>query len=1006
MAVTIQCPPQDLLRRLLLGELSPFELESLSAHVLKCDQCAAVLNEMRTSDDLLQSLRGADTVVALDTRVQTLIDQMSRLPRETGGATETGVSAPAARATTVTYPNAGAQGASEHAFLSPPERPDELGRLGSYRVLKLLGKGGMGAVYLAEDTQLERLVALKVMRPELAANPESRHRFVREAKATAKLKDDHIVAIYQVGEHNGVPFLAMEYLRGESLEQWLARGKTLNVGQLLRVARDIARGLAAAHAKGLIHRDIKPANLWLEAPQGRVKILDFGLARGDNDDMQLTQTGAVLGTPTYMSPEQGRGEPADARSDLFSLGCVLYRLCTGRLPFNGKTVMAILHALATNNPTPVAEVNPKIPSEVAELTMRLLAKPREYRPASAQAVLQELQAILQQNAQPARPEAQPETAQLDAQPARPKVPAETTQRITPPRPNVPTASAPPRRSIPWKKLAMGLVVPLCVVLAAQVVIRIRNKDGSETKIEVPKDSEVIVEDKGKVVIKVPDEKAKAKPAVVGNPQRRLAEMVLNHGGTLTVQTAKEGINVAAIKDLPKEPFLVRSIKADSKPIPDQAFEAFEGAYDIPALVLSVADEAGLRHLRDVAVQQITLTGEKLNGDECVKNLGERPDLGQLSMNGCSLSDAAVPHLLKMKQLRGIYHTSGSTLTDEGIKALASHPTLQYVAIYPTSPKAAALLNQLPFLRHIDVNNVDDADVTTLSRLTRPAVVVPYGNLSDDAARRLQKALPNAVILHGAIPPSDAERAAFQWALDHKAQFGGFLSWNVPIKEVPTSAISLGPLDMPVDLRTGASHLRGIRCVHSLKWLGPNNADEEAEHIAALDSLLGLWLGRTPLTAKGMERLTALKRLESLFLMNIPTLTPEALSYVSKFEQLSGMAINGSPVTDSGLAELAKAKGLQDLLLEWCSGPLTGAGFKHLASLPLLRHLNLNNTFLDASSVGSLKLLTSLRVLDVRQTQLGAADIAELRKALPKCAIVWDGGLIVPGVEGEREAKQP
>jgi hypothetical protein len=136
------------------------------------------------------------------------------------------------------------------------------------------------------------------------------------------------------------------------------------------------------------------------------------------------------------------------------------------------------------------------------------------------------------------------------------------------------------------------------------------------------------------------------------------------------------------------------------------------------------------------------------------------------------------------------------------------------------------------------------------------------------------------------------------------------------------------------------------------------------------------------------------------------LTTEALSYISKFEQLSGIGINGSPVTDSGLAELAKAKGLQDLTLEYCTGPFTGAGLKHLASLPLLRHLTLRGTPLDESSVGSLKLLTSLRVLDVGQTQRVADDIVDLHKALPKCAIVWDGGLIVPGMEGEREAKQP
>jgi predicted Ser/Thr protein kinase len=1002
MAVTIPCPPPDVLRRFFLGAVSPSELESVGAHVLNCSQCVAALNGMRAGDDSLEALSSAETVVSVDADVQSLIDRLVRPLRGENLAADARAPASPIRQDTLTQQLASDKGPYDHGFLSPPERPDELGRLGAYRVLKLLGHGGMGAVYLAEDIQLERLVALKVMRPELAADPGARRRFLREAKAAAKLKDDHIVAIYHVGEHKRLPFLAMEYLRGESLEQWLRRGKSLTVGQLLRVARDITRGLAAAHAKGLIHRDIKPANLWLEAPNGRVKILDFGLARGDKDDMQLTRTGTILGTPSYMSPEQGRGEPADARSDLFSLGCVLYRLCTGRLPFSGPNLMATLMALATTDPVPVAQVNPQIPPELAKLAMRLLAKPREDRPASAQAVLQELQAIVQQNAQtppPAVPAALAQTVFEELQ-------AIAQQHAQGLRPTVRAASAPPRRSNPWKWLALGILAPICVILAAQVVIRIRHKDGSETKIEVPKDSAVIVEDKGKVVAKVRNEKAEAKPAVVGDPHRRLAEMVLNHGGTLTVRTAaREGINVAGMKDLPSEPFLVGNIKGGSKPIPDEMLEAFEGVHDVPALVLTIADEAGLKHLRDVAFQQITLTGEKLNGDECVKLLGERPDLLQLTMVGSSTSDAAVPPLLRMKRLRGLYLTGGSKLTDEGIRALASHPALEYVSIHPMTPEAAALLNQLPFLRHIDVHKVDEADVTTLSRLSRAALVVPYGT-SDDAARRLQKALPNTVILHSAIPPSDAERAAFQWVLDQKANFGGFMSWNVPIKEVPTSAVALGPMNIPDNVTTGASHLRGIRCVHSLGWFGLNNADLEAEQIATLDSLLGLTLGRTTLTARGMERLTALKRLVSLGFWHIPTMTPEVLSYVPKFEQLSGILMNGCPVTDSGLAELAKATGLQDLTLEWCGGPFSGAGLKHLASLPLLRHLRLDATPLDASSVGSLKLLTSLRSLEVRQTQLVAADIANLHKALPKCAIFWDGGLIVPGTDAGREQKWP
>jgi eukaryotic-like serine/threonine-protein kinase len=189
-------------------------------------------------------------------------------------------------------------------FLGPPQAPDEIGRLAQYRVLKLLGQGGMGIVFRAEDEQLRRPAALKVMRPDFAAHEDARARFLREARAAAHLKHDHIVTIYQVGEHDGVPFLAMEFLAGKSLEDWLRPDRRATVAEALTLGKQMARGLAAAHAAGLVHRDIKPANLWLEAPRARVKILDFGLARHTAGELTaLTQDGAVVGTPAFMAPE-------------------------------------------------------------------------------------------------------------------------------------------------------------------------------------------------------------------------------------------------------------------------------------------------------------------------------------------------------------------------------------------------------------------------------------------------------------------------------------------------------------------------------------------------------------------------------------------------------------------------------------------------------------------------------------------------------------------------------
>ena len=220
-------------------------------------------------------------------------------------------------------------------FLDPPRAAGELGWLAHYRVRRLLGEGGMGLVFQAEDTVLLRPVALKVIRPELADLPRSHNGSLREARAMAAIKHDHIVTIYQVGQERGVPFLAMEYLQGMSLDHWLDRGHKPSVELVLRIGREIAAGLSAAHQHGLIHRDIKPANIWLEAPIGRVKILDFGLARSEREDVQITSPGTVMGTPAYMAPEQARGERRRRIGDLFSLGCVLYRLCTGRVAVRG-----------------------------------------------------------------------------------------------------------------------------------------------------------------------------------------------------------------------------------------------------------------------------------------------------------------------------------------------------------------------------------------------------------------------------------------------------------------------------------------------------------------------------------------------------------------------------------------------------------------------------------------------------------------------------------------------
>jgi eukaryotic-like serine/threonine-protein kinase len=255
-------------------------------------------------------------------------------------------------------------------FLEPATRPDSLGRLGHFEVMEVLGQGGFGIVYRALDESLQRVVAIKVLAPQLATTSPARKRFLREARATAQVRHENVVQVYAV-EEKPLPYLAMEFIPGETLQQRLDRVGPLEVPEILRIGQQIARGLAAAHAMDLIHRDIKPANVLIEtSPQYHIKITDFGLARAAND-ASLSCSGAVVGTPMYMSPEQARGESFDHRADLFSLGSVLYVMATGRPPFRASNMPAVLRRVVEDQPRPIREVIPDVPEWLCGIVAKL-----------------------------------------------------------------------------------------------------------------------------------------------------------------------------------------------------------------------------------------------------------------------------------------------------------------------------------------------------------------------------------------------------------------------------------------------------------------------------------------------------------------------------------------------------------------------------------------------------------------------------------------------------------
>ncbi len=461
------CPSADDLERLSLGQLAEADVDRLAGHLEGCSRCLAVLRAVPAEDPLVRVLQAArgTTPEAPDEAVTRLIERLREQPPVTAAGAET--------------PSPGGT-AELYAFLAPAEGPDEIGRLGPYRVRRVLGAGGMGVVFEAEDPQLRRVVALKVIRPNRAAGAAARQRFLREARAAAAVTHDHLVGIHHLGEDRGVPYLVMPLLRGETLKSRLARAGRLPVAEVIRIGREAAEGLAAAHARGLVHRDVNPANLWLEAgpgagvppsgglrppPEGgtpagtggRVKVMDFGLAQAMGEALP-GERGATMGTLPYIAPEQVRGEQVDGRADLFGLGCVLYRACTGVTPFQGEDTAAVLAALENAPPRPVRELNPEVPPGLAELIGRLLAKDPGERPAKARDVAVALAALAAPQGQPRR-----------------------------------------RSRKPFAVAAGILVLVTGGLLLALIIIRIQDRDGKETTLTVPEGRNVKLEQGGKVL---------------------------------------------------------------------------------------------------------------------------------------------------------------------------------------------------------------------------------------------------------------------------------------------------------------------------------------------------------------------------------------------------------------------------------------------------------------------------------------------------------------------------
>lgn len=393
MAIASTCPGPQELSELIRGTLSQADTIRVTGHLDTCENCQSAIQQAATGEIPIEALvSGIHQSAPPDQSsywpaIAKIEKELGALTRDPGDDLGSDV--------TQTAVSTGNPPPTDLSFLDPSDDPAYLGKLHHFQIARVIGRGGMGIVLEAFDTHLQRSVAVKVLNPQFQANDIARQRFCREGRAAAAISHEHVVPMYQVAKaHEGdVAFLVMQLIDGNTLEERLRGGQPLDPPEVARIGMQIAAGLSAAHQREMVHRDIKPANIMLESETQRVKLTDFGLARAA-DDVKLTKTGMVTGTPLYMSPEQTLGDAADERSDLFSLGAVMYEMATGLAPFQAPSAIGVMKRIMDVAPDPPHQINPKVSRPLSDLILSLLEKKPEDRPESASSVATALASVV------------------------------------------------------------------------------------------------------------------------------------------------------------------------------------------------------------------------------------------------------------------------------------------------------------------------------------------------------------------------------------------------------------------------------------------------------------------------------------------------------------------------------------------------------------------------------------------------------------------------------------
>lgn len=825
---------------------------------------------------------------------------------------------------------------------SEPEVMPE--RLEYFEIQRVLGRGGMGTVYLAHDTRLDREVAIKTMRRELATSDVAKERFFREAQAAATLEHVHIAPVFYIGESAGIPFLAMPFLKGGPLDRVLLKYHgTMPYHEMIRIGREIALGLAVAHQRGLVHRDIKPANIWIESPRGRVKILDFGLARLQSDDANLTTDGVIMGTPAYMAPEQARGLAIDGRADLFSLGVILYEMATGRKPFKGTDVMSILTSIAIDDPTPVAMINHDVHPNYSKLVAKLLSKTPQGRPATAQAVAEALLNL----------------KSLDRIPVNEALPDQSGQHVTltwvslddntaPTQsamvPALPASSNVRTRRRRWWPIITLTSVFVMVIVVVMMVWQPTREDGKNAF-----NHQLNAEPKSPV-----------HPSIeIYQRERQAITFVIEQGGQAGIGLRDMDKMIRSANELINEPFTLRkALFQNSSSIQDDGLAQLINLVELERLNLAntAITDVGMEQIGKITtLQQLNLSSTKISnqGAQALRNLSE---LQQLNLARTAVSDEGLSTLSGLSHLMSL-DLSATSITEAGLKPLAKMQAIKELRLEGTK--------------------VGDDSIASLSQLTNLRLLDVRGTmLSPEAIAKLKASLNFCEIVTdtGILPATeDRERLAAEKLL----RVGKF--------------ITVTQDEQILQIKEIANLPKNYFCVHQVNFWDIKELESDAvEPVADLQELNEILFGYS--TMIDNQALDYLKDHRHLRWLNIITtnVSDAGLEKIVGLQDLRTLQLFQTQVTDAGLVHVNKLKKLTTLGLG--ATKITNAGLQHLIDLDL-QDISFSGTAVTDEGLEHLLHMKKLTLIDLNATRVTQQGVDRFRERMPQCSITWNGKTI-------------